>query len=70
MDWPSLLQAIDATGPETILLTHGYTAVVAHWLQSRGKDARVIATRYTGERDDASVEPPHSTDPTDPQAST
>jgi putative mRNA 3-end processing factor len=53
VDWPSLLKTIDATGAETILLTHGYTAVVAHWLQSQGKDARVIATRYTGERDDA-----------------
>ena len=32
VDWPALLATIDATGAETILLTHGYTAVVARWL--------------------------------------
>jgi putative mRNA 3-end processing factor len=52
-DWPGLLAAIEATAAERVLLTHGYTAVVAHWLQSQGKDAQAIATRYTGERDDA-----------------
>ena len=52
VDWPSLLHAIEATGAEKIYLTHGYTAVVAHWLQSQGKNASVIETRYTGERDD------------------
>ena len=52
VDWPSLLQAIDATGAETILLTHGYTAVVARWLQTQGKNAGVIDTRYTGEQAD------------------
>ncbi|QEH34474.1 hypothetical protein OJF2_30130 [Aquisphaera giovannonii] len=54
VDWPSLLAAIDATGAERVLLTHGYTSIVARWLQERGRDAGVIATRYTGERDDAS----------------
>jgi putative mRNA 3-end processing factor len=52
VDWPGLLAAIDATGAETTLLTHGYTSVVANWLQTQGKNAGVIATRYTGERDD------------------
>src|SRR4051794_14931768 len=51
-DWPGLLAAIDATGAESTFLTHGYTSVVAHWLQTQGKNAGVIATRYTGERDD------------------
>ncbi|WP_250846863.1 ligase-associated DNA damage response exonuclease [Aquisphaera insulae] len=54
VDWPSLLAAIDATGAERVLLTHGYTSVVARWLQEQGKDAGILATRYTGERDDAS----------------
>jgi putative mRNA 3-end processing factor len=53
VDWPSLLHTIEATGAERILLTHGYTSVVARWLQSQGKNADIIATRYTGERDDA-----------------
>jgi putative mRNA 3-end processing factor len=47
-----LLETIEATGAERILLTHGYTSVVARWLQSQGKHAEIIATRYTGERDD------------------
>ena len=53
VDWPSLLHAIEATGADLILLTHGYTSVVARWLQSQGKASDTIATKYTGERDDA-----------------
>ncbi len=53
VDWPGLLSAIDATGAETTWLTHGYTAVVTRWLRDRGKDAHPVATRYEGERDDA-----------------
>ena len=52
-DWPGLLASIDATSAETVWLTHGYTAVVARWLREQGKDAHPIATRYEGERDDA-----------------
>ena len=53
VDWPGLLTTIDATSAETVLLTHGYTAVVARWLREQGKDAHPVATRYEGERDDA-----------------
>jgi putative mRNA 3-end processing factor len=49
VDWPGLLSAIDATGAESVWLTHGYTAVVARWLRERGRDARPVATRYEGE---------------------
>lgn len=52
-DWPGLLAAIAATGAERVLLTHGYTAVVAKYLRERGVDAGTLATRYEGERDDA-----------------
>jgi putative mRNA 3-end processing factor len=52
VDWPGLLAAIDATGAETILLTHGYTSVVARWLCEQGKNAQVVTTLYAGERDD------------------
>jgi putative mRNA 3-end processing factor len=52
-DWPGLLGAIRATGAERVLLTHGYTAVVAQWLREQGVEAGVLATRYQGERDDA-----------------
>jgi putative mRNA 3-end processing factor len=66
VDWPSLLRAIDATGAERILLTHGYTSVVARWLQSQGKNAEILATRYSGERDDvpdAEAEKPEPSQP-------
>ncbi len=53
-DWPGLLAAIEATGAETVWLTHGYTAVVARWLRERGRDAHAVATRYEGERDEPS----------------
>jgi putative mRNA 3-end processing factor len=56
VDWPALLATIDATGAETVWLTHGYTAVVTRWLREQGKDAHAVATRYEGERDDV-VEP-------------
>ncbi len=55
-DWPGLLSAIDATGAEQVWLTHGYTAVVTRWLRDQGRDARVIATRFEGERDDSPAE--------------
>ncbi len=52
VDWPRLMAAIDATGAETVWLTHGYTAVVSRWLAEHGRDARAVATRYEGERDE------------------
>ncbi len=52
-DWPGLLGAIEATAAERVLLTHGYTSVLARYLNERGMDAAAIATRYEGERDDA-----------------
>ncbi len=55
-DWQGLLGAIEATGAETVWLTHGYTAVLARWLREHGRDARTIATHYQGERDDSAEE--------------
>ena len=51
-DWPGILDAIDATGAETVYLTHGYTSVVARWLQDQGKNAHIVTTLYEGERDE------------------
>jgi putative mRNA 3-end processing factor len=53
VDWPRLLATIDATGAETVWLTHGYTAVVSRWLAEQGREAHAMATRYEGERDEA-----------------
>ena len=59
VDWPGLLDAIDATGASRIGLTHGYTAPVARWLDERGRDAFVVPTRFEGEdAGDDSGEPP------------
>lgn len=55
-DWPGLLAAIEATGAERVLLTHGYTAVVARYLRDHGVEAGLLATRYEGERDDSPAE--------------
>jgi putative mRNA 3-end processing factor len=49
VDWPSLLAAVEATDAERIWVTHGYTAVVARWLQEQGKDAAIVQTRFEGD---------------------
>lgn len=49
VDWPSLLQAIEATGATTIWATHGFTAPLVRYLQERGLDAKALATRFEGE---------------------
>jgi putative mRNA 3-end processing factor len=51
-DWPGLLAAIVATGAERVLVTHGYSAVLARWLCEKGITAAVLATHFQGERDD------------------
>jgi len=52
VDWPSLLTAIDACNPETVWLTHGYTASVARYLVEQGRDAKVLDLRGRNEGDE------------------
>lgn len=53
-DWPSLLAAIDATGASRVWVTHGYREPLVRWLRdSRGLDARAVATRFEGETEEA-----------------
>jgi putative mRNA 3-end processing factor len=52
VDWPGLQAAIATTGAERVWVTHGYSDVVERWLRDRGVDARAVATRFEGERDD------------------
>jgi putative mRNA 3-end processing factor len=56
VDWPQLLQAIEATGAERVWVTHGFTGPVVRWLTEQGLEAKAIATRWEGERDDAAVD--------------
>jgi putative mRNA 3-end processing factor len=50
-DWDGLLAAVDATGAETVGVTHGYAAEMVRWLREHGRRAEVLATRYAGETD-------------------
>jgi len=49
VDWPQLLAAIEATGAESVWVTHGFSDVVVRWLTEHGLDARTIPTRWTGD---------------------
>ena len=51
-DWPGLLGAIAATGAERVWVTHGFTRPVVRWLEEQGLEARAVATRFEGERDE------------------
>lgn len=49
VDWPSLMQTVKETGAERVWVTHGYTAVVARYLNERGLRAEAMQTRFEGE---------------------
>lgn len=53
-DWGGLLDAIGATGAESVGVTHGYATPLARWLREKGRDAWTIATRYGDEREEES----------------
>jgi putative mRNA 3-end processing factor len=53
VDWPALMDAVRATGAQRVLVTHGYNAIVARWLQEQGLEAYPIDARYEGEVSDA-----------------
>jgi putative mRNA 3-end processing factor len=47
IDWPGLLESIEATGARAIGVTHGNTDVVARHLAERGYHATVYATQFS-----------------------
>ncbi|KAA1243362.1 ligase-associated DNA damage response exonuclease [Aquimarina sp. RZ0] len=51
-DWQGLLDAIEATGAEKIISTHGYTEIFSRYLREQGYDARTEKTQYEGEQAD------------------
>lgn len=54
-DWEGLLSAIDATGCEKIITTHGYTDIFSRYLKEElGYDARTEKTQY--EEESAEIE--------------
>ncbi|WP_397568585.1 ligase-associated DNA damage response exonuclease [Schlesneria sp. T3-172] len=55
-DWPGLLGAIQATGAERVLATHGRTGPMVQWLREAGYDALSLHTEFVGERDDVDID--------------
>ncbi len=53
-DWGGLLDAIAATGAQSVGVTHGYATPLSRWLRENGRDAWTIATRYGDEREEES----------------
>jgi putative mRNA 3-end processing factor len=45
-DWLQLNTAIEACACERVIATHGYTAVFARWLRSKGLQAEEATTEY------------------------
>ena len=52
VDWPSLLHAVEACDPDTVWVTHGYSAAVARYLNEIGRDAESIDSRVRTEEDE------------------
>ena len=48
-DWPGLLQAIDATEAQQVIVTHGQIPVLVRWLSEHGLDASAFETEYGDE---------------------
>ena len=51
-DWPGLQRAIQASGAERVIVTHGYEAVMVRWLQEQGLQAGSFKTEYGDSADD------------------
>ena len=56
-DRPGLLAAIEATGAERVLATHGAVGPLTQYLREKGLDADVLPTTY-GEEEADDTSPP------------
>ena len=52
-DWPGLNWAIEETGCERVLITHGSTSVLERWQRSKGRQAEALQTHYGNDEDAA-----------------
>ena len=68
-DWPGLQRAIQASGAERVIVTHGYEAVMVRWLQQQGLQAGSFKTEYGDSADDdaAGARPPSAELPAAPE---
>ncbi|MEM9943560.1 MAG: ligase-associated DNA damage response exonuclease [Planctomycetota bacterium] len=66
VDWLELLQTIEDTEAEEVWVTHGYSQIVARYLNENGLQAKAIETEFTGETlveaDDSDLDPEESED--------
>jgi putative mRNA 3-end processing factor len=51
-DWTGLLRTVRETGARRVLVTHGYSETLAHYLRDQGVEAATLATPYVGEAED------------------
>jgi len=49
VDYPDLMKAVELSGASRVLVTHGFSDVVARLLRERGLAAEVLTTRFVGE---------------------
>ena len=56
-DWPGLQRAIQATGAERVIVTHGQEAVMVRWLTELGLRAESFHTEYGAEGGEVAAEP-------------
>ena len=52
-DWPGLLWAIEQTGAQRVMVTHGSVAILVRYLRELGLDAAGFSTEYGDEDDPA-----------------
>ena len=57
-DWPGLQTAIQATGAERVIVTHGSLGIMVRWLREQGLDAGSFATEYGDDDEVANDEDP------------
>jgi putative mRNA 3-end processing factor len=50
-DWPSLLQAVDATGAQKVFVTHGFQSVLSRYLNEKGIESHEVKTAFGTEED-------------------
>ncbi|WP_343303760.1 ligase-associated DNA damage response exonuclease [Chitinophaga niabensis] len=54
-DWRGLLDTIKQTGAEKIFVTHGFTSVLARYLQENGLSAEEVKTAYGSEEEETTA---------------
>jgi putative mRNA 3-end processing factor len=67
-DWPGLMQAIEASGAQRVIVTHGYVQPMVRWLAERGYESGAFATEFGDEAvDEANNEANNEADVAEPR---